>query len=360
MLFFELSQPAAGTITLYPQDDISPSRTIQLDAAQQRHLILIEDLQPATTYAVIVALEENGQLTQPAFQSRAWAPLELTTRSAPSEPIRVGVIGDASFGDEATTALIERMAQADLDFVLNLGDVVDETTFGVDPFESYAENYYTPFEPLLRQMPVYTVAGNHDYDFDLRYQEQPFYAYAFPPFTSDDPLTADGSFAGQFAALPVGDLQFLLLDTMAIIGQPGREAQQTWLEARLADPNYAASIPVFHVSPFSSSVVHPEDSSFARIVWVPLFEQSATVPLVLSGHFHHFERLKINDITYVVSGGGSSILYAPGPYLPESQFFARQTHFVLLEINPDSITLSAISLEGNVFDTDVIFLPKKP
>ena len=353
-LLFELSEPAAGTIFLYTSQSSTPTHRFELDAKHQRHQILMDALQPGTTYRVVVVLEENGQLTRPAFQSRAWAPVALTTLPEQPAVIRVGVLGDASFGDDATTALIDLMARSDLDFVLNLGDVVDETTFGIDPFESYAQKFYTPFEPLLQSMPVYTVPGNHDYDPDLTYLEFPFYAYAFPPFSADDLAEEDGSLAGQFAALPMGDIQFLLLDAMAIIGQPGREAQQAWLEERLSDSNYTASIPIFHVSPFSSSVVHPEDSSFTRTVWVPQFEQSGTVPLVLSGHFHHYERLLVNDITYLVSGGGSSILYASGPTLPESQVFARQTHFVLLEIRPDGIELSAIALDGSVIDTDSI------
>ncbi|MCD4752062.1 MAG: metallophosphoesterase [Anaerolineaceae bacterium] len=350
VFFFELSQPSVGSITLQPVDLTLPTITTAFDADSARHLITIEGLRPAASYEIILTLNENGQLTQPSFQSRAWTPMQVHTRSENQHSFRIGVIGDASFGDSATADLIKRMAQADLNFVLNLGDVVDETEFGVDPFESYAEKFFAPFEPLLHQMPVYTVPGNHDYDADLRYDDQPFYAYAFPPFSDDDPETDDDSFAGQFAVLPIGDLQILLLDAMTIFGLPGRDAQELWLSERLTDDGYRAAIPVFHVSPYSSSVVHPQDSTFTRAVWVPQFEMAGNVPLVLSGHFHHYERLLVNDITYLVSGGGSSILYAAGPYLPESQVYTRQTHFVLLEINEDSLQVSAISVDGTLLD----------
>ena len=350
VLFFELSQPSTGSITLQPVGQTLPTITTAFDADSARQLLTIEGLHSATNYEIILTLNENGQLTQPSFQSRAWTPMQVSTRGENQHSFRIGIIGDASFGDTATTALIELMEQEDLDFVLNLGDVVDETEFGVDPFESYAAKFFTPFEPLLHRMPVYTVPGNHDYDADLSYKGQPFYAYAFPPFSDDDLAADDESFAGQFALLPAGDFQILLLDAMTIFGMPGRDAQEAWLAERLADDSYRAVIPVFHVSPYSSSVVHPEDSTFTRAVWVPQFESAGSVPLVLSGHFHHYERLLVNDIAYLVSGGGSSILYAAGPYLPESQVYARQTHFVLLEINEDSLQISAISVDGSLLD----------
>lgn len=47
------------------------------------------------------------------------------------------------------------------------------------------------------------------------------------------------------------------------------------------------------------------------------------MPLVLSGHSHHYERLFADGITYFVSGGGSGTLYAIGDILPESQLSMR-------------------------------------
>jgi acid phosphatase len=118
---------------------------------------------------------------------------------------------------------------------------------------------------------------------------------------------------------------------------------------RLADSRFRFTIPVFHVPPFFSGAVHPEDQRPVRQLWHPSFV-SAHVPLAFSGHSHHYERLEADGITYIVSGGGSGILYAPGETLPESQVFARRTHFVLMEIYADRIELSAIDKDGEVFD----------
>ena len=334
-VFFELDQPVKGTVLVIDESG-SLVREVAWEAEATRHTIAINRLKPGLTYQLVPVLTETEEWTMPVFQDEAWS-LECTMQTW-EYPLRIGVISDASFGDEVTQHFVEEMAASDLDFVLHLGDVVDETEWGVDPYASYAEKYFAPFAPLLQQMPVYTVAGNHDYDADIRYEEAPFYFHAL----RDE----------QYYTLEYNDLRFLLLDAMTLWGMPGRETQDEWLEEQLQDTE-TVTIAVFHIAPFSSSSVHPEDSKPFQNLWVPQFE-AANVPLVLSGHFHHYERLMVNDITYIVSGGGSEVTYALGQFLPESQFVQRVSSYVLLEIWEDAIHLQAMDVEGNVIDEIVI------
>lgn len=348
-LFFELDFPAPASLFIRSREAATQTIEVNLDPTQTRHSLTVSNLSSDTRYEAIVAIgTADGGFQQPVFLSGAWGPVSFQT---PRETgtLRIGVIGDASFGDPVTSTLVEEMAEADLDFVLHTGDVVDETEQGVNPFQSYAEKFYTPFAPLLTQMPVYTVIGNHDYDADIRWLGDPFYYHAFPPFA--DPLfpAQENMARNQYYAFAYRDVQFLMLDSKVFFGQPGREEEEVWLAERLADPRFRMTIPVFHVAPFSSSSVHPTDSLPVRAAWVPLFED-ANVPVVLSGHFHEYERLNSNGITYVVASGGSSILYAPGESLPESEVLRRQSHYVLLEIDGEGVTLSAHALGGEVLD----------
>jgi predicted phosphodiesterase len=347
-LFFEISEPSQGLLIF---GSASAGGNMQdqvpLDSTQTRHMIDLEGLAPGVEYKAVLLLgEEPDDLRQPLFDGEIWGAVNFRTPGG--VPLRVGALGDASFGDEATTQLVQLISSMDLDFVVVTGDVVYETESS-DLFSSYLGKFFKPFAPLLRQGPVYTVMGNHDYDASMLYEGAPFYDYAFPPFedpTFEYPPERRGN---QFYAHAVGDIQFLMLDSQAIFGAGGRTEQDAWMKERLADPRFSVTIPVFHVSPYSSSIVHPDDGTPVRQSWNYLFEQ-ANVPLVLSGHFHHYERLSANDITYIVTGGGSSILYAQGTRLPESFMYVPRTHFVLLEFYPDRIELQAISKEGDIFD----------
>jgi predicted phosphodiesterase len=348
-LFFELNAPSPGSLLIRPIDAEGQVIERELDPSQPRHNLTIENLAPGTRYELVVALAGVGDNSQqPRFTQGAWGPVSFRTASD-ANIVRFGVIGDASFGDSATRALIEEMAAYDLDFVLHVGDVVDETRPGIHPFDSYAEKYYLPFEPLLKQMPIYTILGNHDYDLDIRWEGEPFYDYAFPPFLDPRYPDQEARARNQYYAFAYGGIQFVMLDSQVFYGVSGREEQAAWLAERLADSRFVATIPVLHVAPYHSSSVHPADSLPVRITWPPLFE-SANVPLVFSGHYHHYERLVEGGITYIVSGGGSSTLYAAGELSPQSEVFARRTHFVLVEMDGDRLMLSAIALGGDVID----------
>jgi predicted phosphodiesterase len=351
-LFFELDRPVAGYL-FYQLEGGSEGGRVALPRDTARYQLTLQNLRPGTTYRIRVGIpDDSGGLAEPRFLGGRWGPLTVHTQ-AQEGALRFAVIGDASFGDPVTAALVGRMAQADLDFVLHTGDVVDETAPNANPFESYEHKYYETFAPLLQHMPIYTVPGNHDYDADIRWQGEPFYFEAFPPFA--DPLIhATGS--NQYYAFSEGRIQFIMLDSQVFFGVAGRQEEQNWLAERLADDRFQAAIPVLHVSPFSSSAVHRNEGLPIRQSWVPLFE-AAHVPVVFSGHTHQYERLKVNGIAYIVSGGGSAVTYAQGALLPESQVFARKSHFVLAELYPNRLDLTSLSVDGETIDQASIPLP---
>jgi predicted phosphodiesterase len=352
VLFFELDRPVDGYLFYQLVGGVEGGREA-FSADRARHQITLENLVPGSSYKIRLGISgADGSYSEPGFLGGRWGPVTVHTYME-DESLRFGVIGDASFGDPITASLVEQMTASDLDFVVHTGDVVDETEANVDPFESYAHKFYDTFAPLLYQMPVYTVPGNHDHDADIRWQGEPFYYYAFPPF-DDPPIGSTDS--SQYYAFSKLDVQFIMLDSQVFYGVPNREEQNDWLAERLGDTRFRASIPVFHISPYSSSSVHRGEGIPVRQSWVPLFD-GAQVPLVLSGHTHQYERLTVNRTTYIVSGGGSAITYAGGERLPESQVFARKSHFVLAELHTNRLHLTSISADGETIDQFNINLP---
>ncbi len=87
-----------------------------------------------------------------------------------------------------------------------------------------------------------------------------------------------------------------------------------------------------------------------RATLVPLLERY-NVDVFLSGHKHNYERLLVNGITYLVSGGGGGRLTALGAPDPNSQRALLAHHFLLIEVDGDRLTGAAIDYGGNVIDS---------
>jgi predicted phosphodiesterase len=348
---FELTEPADGALVYWPVDDPADQRQAAFDASTTRHQIVLDGLAAGTAYEAAVGIppeDEAGAYRPLNFLDNRWGPVSFHT--PPYDGVlRVGVIGDSGFGGETTYALAGLMAEYDPDLVLHTGDLVYRVYNNTNPYEAFALKWYLPLAPLLRRGPVYPVVGNHDVEPATLWEGEPFYYHAFPPFP--DARFAPSAFEGrnQWYAAAYGDVQFLMLDTQTFFGEPGRVEQEAWLAERLADPRFAVTIPVLHVAPLTSGL-HTGDGLPVRS-WIPLFEGAASrVPLVLSGHDHNYERLIVGGITFVVSGGGSSVLYEMSEPLLQSVAFHEQSHFVLFDVYPDHIDLQAIALSGEVLD----------
>ena len=191
----------------------------------------------------------------------------------------------------------------------------------------------TPYATLRRTRPLWVALGNHDVlaghgAEQLRYLGLPDLPYA---------KTLNG-------------VQVLFLDA----NHPDL-AQAVWLEGKLSAPGPKLRIVVFHQPAYGCSEHGntPEVDQY----WVPILERHK-VALVINGHEHMYERfLSSNGVTYVVTGGGGAQVfprYFPCTDVPPSQKWAVVNHFVGIEITGSTLTLSAVSITGQVFDRATI------
>jgi predicted phosphodiesterase len=347
ILHFELDQPVSGYLLYRPlQVDVGGWYLSPLDSERAEHQIAIEGLSADSRYEIRVGLGVGlSGLREPNFRDRSWGPVRFRTPQDGSSRVRFGVLGDSGFGQLETRQLAALMANYDLDFVLHTGDLVYHPEEHDNPADAYGAKFFSPMAELLSGRPLYVVPGNHDYDRELFESGRPFYQRISPGF--DDPLIP-GPPTTPWYAFSYADIQFLMLDSQVFHGVAGRTEQTEWLTERLSDESFRFSIPVFHVAPFTSGR-HTNDGRASRFEWLPLFE-AANVPLVLSGHDHNYERIVRDEVTYIVTGGGSTTLYAKARTVDGSQAFEKIMHFVLVEIAEQTIDLSAISLFGNTVD----------
>jgi len=352
-LHFELNKPSPGWMLYRPEvEEFVGWWAVPIKNDEFVHQVNLVGLTPGITYSVRVGLgEELESLSGPDLFGSDWGPIQFDVPLLGGPDLRFGVIGDSGFGDDQTRELVELMRGYGLDFVLHTGDAVYKASEQSGPAEAYSAKYFKMFAPLMREAPMFPVLGNHDFDRPVQSEGRPFFLRAFPALT--DPSVPDNAL-GSWYSFERSGIQFIMLDSNAFHGGGGRAEQTAWLEERLADPNYRLSIPVFHTPPYTSGL-HTNDGKALRLDWTPLFE-AARAPLVLSGHDHNYERIILDGVTYLVSGGGSPVLYRESERVEGSQTFHRKMHFVLVQVFQDRIAITAIDIDGNVLDQTTIGL----
>jgi predicted phosphodiesterase len=354
---FELDHPAEGYLFYWPAGEGMEKRGwLPLSNEARQHVIKVDGLIPGEEYQIAIGLlDESGSYLSPGFLEAAWDPIRVRTLRQEIWPLLVGALGDSGFGGVITYELAEQMANYDLDFVIHTGDIVYNVSDNKNVQEAFAIKLFQTLSPVLRHYPIYPIPGNHEYYADAFFEDQPYYFHVFPPLVD----THSGEFGGlnfrKWYTIELFPIQILMLDSQLFWRGEGRAEQTAWLVERLKDDRFQVSIPIMHVPPFTSGI-YPDDGKVIRVDWVPLFE-SGQVPLVLSGHDHNYQRLRQNEITYIVTGGGSGILYPMGTLLEQSQCFAKRTHFVLLEFQPDHVKISAITPTGEILDQTVVEYP---
>jgi 3',5'-cyclic AMP phosphodiesterase CpdA len=245
------------------------------------------------------------------------------------EPVSFVAFGDSGHGGPDQRAVFEQLQGVPFDLVLVTGDVA----YPSGSLASYEDNFFAMYAPMLGSVPVFPVAGNHDYE-----------TQNAAPFLEVFALPENGGPEGaeRWYSFDWGDVHFVAVDTERV----GAE-QAAWLDADLAENELPWTIVFGHKSPYASGA-HGSNED-VRKAFAPILEFHR-VPLMLAGHDHDYERTEeINGVTYVVTGGGGRGTRAVG----KSAFTAFShdvLHFVYVTIDGDELRLYAIDATGREFD----------
>ncbi len=216
---------------------------------------------------------------------------------------------------------------------LDLGAIV---TTGDNLYSNAVQEIMEPYEWALdREIPFVISWGNHDIESEDRVD-------AVNDTFGDPP---------RWMLHEWGDIDLIVLDS----NQIETAEQIEFLTSALAtsdDP----TILVFHHSPYSCG--SHGDTRTAIDAWVPLFDQD--VFLVLSGHEHNYQRFEIDQVTYLVTGGGGANITALGdcPADHPGRIAGEATeHFVTLERRGKGLSLAAIRADGSVIEELELGIP---
>jgi hypothetical protein len=302
--------------------DAGPARTFAEPSATSFHTVLLDGLEPATTYAYRARI---GQLTSERGRFR-------TAPEDASRPFTFVVYGDSRSDAAAHARVVRAIEAVETDFLLGTGDVVPT---GGD--KSAWEQFFALEAALLRDRCLFATLGNHDLEL-VAVQPRRAYVRYFGAASAPQP----------YFTFRWGNTRLFALDAM----DSWDGAQAVWLRTELArsasEPNLVHRIVSMHHAPFSSGP-HGPNRSFVRSGLLDSLRQ-ARVDLVVGGHDHLYERGEVDGLKYIVSGGAGAPLYQAGARQPGSERVASAHHFVEIRVDGEAVTSTARTPGGGVIE----------
>ena len=313
------------------------------DADVYYYYAKLEDLSPGTGYVYRCGSEKSGWCRERSFRA---AP------KAGGGTIRMVFNGDYRKGlsTGATNKLAALMAREDPDIALLLGDMV---TGGHKKWKRCMD----ALAPILDVAAAIPAEGNWEkaHGWGNAY---PFYHAHFPPPEGKDYFYLDW---GPIRLVSLNDYAHLehpkteeekqaevIKEQLDLIGEAFKDVPDRWRIAMSHEPKGR--------------------QRSGHSTWSEAFFAARTHLVInASWHIYHRSRRKVpGDMNrfkpsgpdefgtvYVVSGGGGQTLSGLDPEAAKEPCAAatvRKHHYVLLEIAPEKIKLSAKDTEGNVFD----------
>ena len=303
------TEEAAPTLLRWGEEPGCPF-AVEDAAPAARHEATVTGLRPGAGYWYRIG---NGE----AF--------EVRTRPEASSKARFAVVGDTHSTDGVHARIVREILAEAPDFVVHTGDL--SLRLGKREGGGEAE-FFRVEAPLLRSLPFFPVAGNHDGD-GARFVE----------------LFVEPREAGHLTYYleTWGPVALVALDSNEPFDR--RSDQGRWLARTLEELDHAPAVRfrvvAMHWGPYDSGSAHGPNVE-ARHSLLPLFEEHG-VDLVLSGHDHVYERSSAGGVRYVMTGGGGGgarkrHAVLGGPY---TEAGSPSFHHVLVEADDRELRLTA-------------------
>lgn len=318
------------TISVVADLEILEDRMLANDRFNHRFRSYLNDLDPGTTY--------QYKLSTPSYTSAVYS---FTTDSGGDE-FEFGWFGDVHNNPDWGKVLQEGDSRfSNIRFYLQSGDIVNTGLYR-DDWDKLIE--YSG--EVFRNKPFMAAPGNHDAQNGLpptRYLEYLKYPHNGPP----------DEIPGLTYTFTYGNTQFFMLDC---VSSPVEDLAE-WLEEELKKSGTTFKIAAFHFSPFTPF----EEYEDIKQSWVPLFEKY-NVDLVLTAHFHYYQRTKAYGAdlaetgtpTYIMSVGTTHLYEGEStPHENEVVFF-RNHMFPHITINKNRLEIVTYDRHFEELDRYVI------
>jgi len=289
---------------------------------------------------LVVLLTWTGSACRDRDAAAATAVVAAQAPAEPTVPLpnrdgsfKFGVLGDFGTGDPPQYELADQMVKLHQRFKYDHIVLVGDNLYGSERPQDFVNKFERPYKPLLDAgVKFYASLGNHDA------REQRYYKL----------FNMDGKLYYTFS--PKANIRFFVLESTYPVPE-----QIQWVESELKASSSDWKIAYFHHPLYSSGDRHGSDLRL-REVLEPLFVKY-NVTVVLTGHDHFYERVKIEkNIAYFVVGSGGQL--RKGNIDRGSGITARgfdtDLAFMAAEIAGDEMYFNVISRVGQTVDSGVV------
>ncbi|MHA1145596.1 MAG: metallophosphoesterase [Candidatus Helarchaeota archaeon] len=334
---FETPLPCIANV--YIGTDLTYSNFTKSDTSLTTvHHFNFTGLSPGTTYYYVV----NSSQYTCDYMNKHYS--FKTAPDSNNAHFKFGIVGDTrpdTFGHSGMEITMTGLMAHDPDFIINVGDIV-MTSLRLDHwarfFQMVTMNDYGSEHPYMVSIGNHETieyGGDHGLTFDRLFyfpDRNLYYAYNYSNTC--------------FISLDLVIDSFLNPDPVGV-----SQAQLDWLTETLQEANASSEInwiiASWHVPAYSSA----GDSETVKEKIMPILEQYK-VDLILVGHHHFYERLSINNIPHIISGGGGAEI---DPFVsslsPYSQISKSGYQYCTVEITDTVLSFSAFDQNGIQYDT---------
>jgi len=318
-VLWRTDQPADSVVEWGPTPDLGDF--VVDHAPTQRHDLVIRGLDPGTDYYYKArsCLDES---TVAAFH----------TSPTNGEPFTFVAFSDNQEHFDIFTQIAALMKDEEPQLAISSGDTVDNGWVEDD----FDEQLFGPGADVWREAPLYVAIGNHEH-------LSPYFFNSFH-FPNNNK---------EYYSFTYGNVFFIALamDT-AHICMPGTWQYRFFENALASDEAQNADFRVvfFHTPPWSEGWPGYDGDWMARFFIVPLMEQYG-VDVYFNGHTHDYERGLRNGVTSYIIGGAAGGLDTWARDVPHISVYYSIHHFVSVTVDGPTMTLDAIDIGGNLFDT---------